>query len=110
MISIPICQDKGLLFGLIAVLALLTGCTSQPALESEAASAPPGTSVAPTPADPTEAIQLRREQAIAAYFDYLERYPSSPESLQIKRRLADLMLDSAAELAATAGLAIRVDA
>jgi len=89
------------LFVLIAVLALPAGCTSQPALESEAASERPGTSVAPTPADPTEAIQLRREQAIAAYLDYLERYPSSPESLQIQRRLADLMLDSAAELAAT---------
>ncbi|MGB5776097.1 MAG: tetratricopeptide repeat protein [Sedimenticolaceae bacterium] len=89
------------MFGLIAVLALLTGCASQPALEPEAASERPGTPIAPTPADPAETIQVRREQAIAAYLDYLERYPSSPESLQIRRRLADLMLDSAAELAAT---------
>jgi len=101
MTSTPICQDKGPLFGLIAVLTLLTGCTSQPALESEAASERPGRSVAPIPVDTTKSIQVRREQAIAAYLDYLERYPSSPERFQIERRLADLMLDSAAELAAT---------
>ncbi|MGD8955877.1 MAG: tetratricopeptide repeat protein [Chromatiaceae bacterium] len=52
------------------------------------------------PTNATETLQVRREQAIAAYLDYLERYPASPERPQIQRRLADLMLDSAAELAA----------
>jgi TolA-binding protein len=99
MTSTLICQDKGPLFGLIAILTLLTGCTSQPALESDAASERPGGPAAPTPVDATKSIQVRREQAIAAYLDYLERYPSSPERSQIERRLADLMLDSAAELA-----------
>ncbi len=113
MTSIPICHDKRLLFGLIAVLALLTGCTSQPALESEAASERPDTSVAPIPANATETIQVRREQAIAAYLDYLKRYPASPERPQIQRRLADLMLDGAAELGVTtetsAGSALQRD-
>ena len=86
----------------MAVLALLAGCTSQPALKSEAPSERPESSGAPTRAYATESIPVRREQAIAAYLDFLERYPSSPERLQIKRRLADLMLDSAAELAAKA--------
>jgi TolA-binding protein len=101
MTSTPICQDKGPLFGLITALTLLTGCTSQPALESEAAGERPGGPTAPVPVDASKSIQLRREQAIAAYLDYLERYPSSPERSQIERRLADLMLDSAAELAVT---------
>ena len=101
MTSIPIRQDKGLLFGLIAILGLLAGCTSQPTLESETASERPGTSATPMTASATETIQVRREQAIAGYLDYLERYPASPERPEIQRRLADLMLDSAAELAAT---------
>jgi tetratricopeptide (TPR) repeat protein len=98
------CQDKHSRKGPIAILLLLTGCASQPGLESTAPSPrldrPP---VAPVRVGPGESIQRRREQAIAAYLNYLERYPASPERPQIERRVADLMLDSAAELAGKGG-------
>ena len=43
-----------------------------------------------------------RERAIAAYRAYLAQYPDSPEYQAITRRLADLMVEQAADLQAVA--------
>jgi tetratricopeptide (TPR) repeat protein len=39
-----------------------------------------------------------REQAITSYRDYLAQYPDSPERDRVTRRLADLLLEQAADL------------
>ena len=41
-----------------------------------------------------------REKAVAAYRDYLGRYPDSPSHDKIARRLADLLIESAADMQA----------
>jgi tetratricopeptide (TPR) repeat protein len=53
---------------------------------------------------PTDAVAIRstasisREKAIASYRDYLRSYPNSPEYDNIARRLADLLVERAADL------------
>lgn len=91
-----------LLLALLTALALLAGCATQTAPESEPTDASADRSREPRPTDKQASRQPRREQAIAAYDDYLERYPAAPERLRIERRLADLLLDSANELAVAA--------
>jgi tetratricopeptide (TPR) repeat protein len=48
-------------------------------------------------ADP-EPASMSQEKAIAAYRDYLARYPDSPEYDSITRRLADLLVERAADI------------
>ncbi len=61
-------------------------------------------SVTPRPAAPQVAgtTDDEREQAIAAYRAYLAQYPDTPEYQTITRRLADLMVEQAADLQAAA--------
>ena len=71
---------------------------------------------APVPAytASTESTSLGRDNAIASYRDYLARYPHSAEYDSITRRLADLLLEQAADLqlaaATTPGEADRLEA
>jgi tetratricopeptide (TPR) repeat protein len=46
---------------------------------------------------PGPSTRMKREKAIDAYRDYLARYPDSPERDRIIRRLADLLLEQAAD-------------
>ena len=74
---------------------LMAACAAQYGLEK-----PGGQSVARMP-DHTAAAQsasMGREKAIAAYRDYLARYPDGPEHDRITRRLADLLVEQAADL------------
>ena len=41
---------------------------------------------------------MGREKAIVAYRDYLARYPDGPEHDSITRRLADLLVEQAADM------------
>ena len=74
---------------------LMAACAAQYGLEK-----PGGQSVARMP-DHTAAAQsasMGREKAIAAYRDYLARYPDGSEHDRITRRLADLLVEQAADL------------
>ena len=76
----------------------LTACASGPIDQAPGTSAPPYAAVAAGQDSRTE-----RTKAIAAYRDYLERYPDSEEYSEVSRRLADLLLEQGlnAELEAT---------
>jgi tetratricopeptide (TPR) repeat protein len=59
--------------------------------------------VTPGMTDPQTAMDdVNVEQAIAAYRAYLVRYPNTPEYRAITRRLADLMVEQAANMQAVA--------
>ena len=73
---------------------LAVGCSSAPDQgHSPPTQPPPAESVAVG-----EQALASRARAIAAYRDYLERYPQSAERDRISRRLADLLIEQAAEL------------
>ncbi|MEH6636210.1 MAG: tetratricopeptide repeat protein, partial [Halioglobus sp.] len=69
---------------------------------------------ASTSAVATASASRGREKAIASYRDYLARYPDSPEYDSVSRRLADLLLEQAADLqlaaATTPDDAVRLEA
>ena len=74
---------------------LLAACATQSKLN-----APDSTHVA-TPQDQAAAnlsARMGRDKAIASYRDYLARYPDGPEHDSITRRLADLLVEQAADL------------
>ncbi|MDJ0890209.1 MAG: tetratricopeptide repeat protein [Gammaproteobacteria bacterium] len=80
----------------------MTACTTEPKV---------GTLIEPTlgdlapisaPNGPPPLPQDTREKALDAYRDYLDRYPASPTRKEIMRRLADLLMASASDLAAVA--------
>jgi tetratricopeptide (TPR) repeat protein len=82
---------------------LLAACAARPGLN---APDPAQTATAPDEAAPGLAARVGREKAIASYRDYLARYPGGPEHNRITRRLADLLVEQAADLqlaAATSG-------
>jgi tetratricopeptide (TPR) repeat protein len=54
------------------------------------------TGSAPSPGA-SSTIPAAREKAIAAYRSYLQRYPAAPARREVMRRLADLLLERAAE-------------
>jgi TolA-binding protein len=88
-----------------ACLVLVVACSSRPAvdpatLEANSRATIADLSVAPGPAPSHAHAGDGREKAIAAYRDYLERYPDRPRHDTIARRLADLLVESAAELPA----------
>ena len=83
---------------------LLAACAAQPELNN-----PPDGTPAETLQDQGAAEQsarLDREKAITAYRDYLARYPDSPEFDRITRRLADLLVEQAADLQLEAATAL----
>lgn len=74
---------------------LLAACATQPELHA------PDSPVAVRAAEPAESTlpaRLVREKAIAAYRDYLVRYPDGAEHDRISRRIADLLVEHAADL------------
>ena len=88
-------------------LLLLAGCALAPTpVEAPRPVAAPATIAdlkAGTPASvPFAALSAGREKAITTYRRYLERYPASPERREVTRRLADLLLESAADRRAAA--------
>lgn len=74
---------------------LAVGCSNVPGPVDSPPAQPSAIAAVPAEAESLAA----RARAIAAYRDYLERYPDSPERDQISRRLADLLVEQAAELA-----------
>lgn len=87
---------------LAASCVLAAGCATPPEMTTGGG--------APA-ARPTDAVatsnteNINREKAIASYRDYLGSYPNSPEYDSVARRLADLLVEQAAEsqLATTTG-------
>ncbi|MGD8618406.1 MAG: tetratricopeptide repeat protein, partial [Gammaproteobacteria bacterium] len=53
---------------------------------------------APDQAEAALSARAGREKAIAAYRDYLARYPDGPEHDGVTRRLADLLVEDAADM------------
>ena len=86
--------------------ALVHACASTPGKQSGTTPRPQLTlgdlSDTPRPTDPQAAAMAdgNPEQAIAAYRAYLARYPHTPEYRAITRRLADLMVEQAANMQA----------
>jgi hypothetical protein len=73
----------------------MVACVTQHGLEK------PGSQPAARMLDHTAAARsaaMGREKAIMAYRDYLARYPDGPEHDRITRRLADLLVEQAADL------------
>ena len=100
-------------------LVLMVACSNRPALDSgtgEADSTPTIADIAPASAPGVSRVHEGegREKAIAGYRDYLERYPDSPRHGTIARRLADLLVESAADMQAdkalSRGLSTQLDA
>jgi len=74
---------------------LMVACAAQPTLNI-----PDSTQVAKIQDQATaaQAARVGREKAIVSYRDYLERYPDGPEHDRITRRLADLLIEQAADM------------
>jgi tetratricopeptide (TPR) repeat protein len=84
----------------------MMACSSQPAVgpattQATSVSTIADLSTAPGPAVTRVHAGDGREKAIAAYRDYLERYPDGSRHDTIARRLADLLVESAADMQAT---------
>jgi tetratricopeptide (TPR) repeat protein len=81
---------------------LMVACTAQPER-----TAPDISSVAATPDLVVSGLSasMGREKAIAAYRDYLAHYPDGPEHDRINRRLADLLVEQAADMQLTMAMA-----
>ena len=74
---------------------LMAACAAQPERQA------PDPVPAATPLDQAataRSARLGRDKAIASYRDYLARYPDGPEHDSITRRLADLLVEQAADL------------
>ena len=87
----------------VAVICLLlAACAAQPGLNT-----PDGTPVATTQDQAAAELSARmgREKAITAYRDYLVHYPQGPEHDSITRRLADLLVEQAADMQLAAATA-----
>ena len=81
---------------------LLAACAARPGLNGT-----DSPSALATPDHPTDARSARisREKAIVAYGDYLANYPNGSERDSITRRLADLLVEQAADLQLAAATA-----
>lgn len=98
MIWLLASKEQWPLGSLTVCLALVAACTTEPKVgpvteptisDISADSVPAGSPLWPGDA---------REKAIEAYRKYLDSYPASPTRKEIKRRLADLLMASAADL------------
>jgi len=87
---------------ILVVCLLLAACATAPELP-----APDNLPVATVPGEEASSLSAsrRREQAIAAYRDYLVHYPQGPEHDSITRRLADLLVEQAADMQLAAATA-----
>ncbi len=74
---------------------LIAACATQPGLETSG-SLP--VVAAPDHAEAVKSAREGREKAITAYRDYLARYPDGPEHDRVTRRLADLLVEDAADM------------
>ena len=81
---------------------LLAACAAQP--ERQVADPAPAATTAEQAASDRSA-RLGRDKAIASYRDYLARYPDGSEHDGIARRLADLLVEQAADLQLAAATA-----
>jgi len=80
---------------------LMASCATRPGFNVPKAGQPKDSQQSPT----AEAAAISREKAIVSYRDYLVRYPDGAEHDRIVRRLADLLVEQAADrqLAAATG-------
>ena len=90
-------------------LALVMACSSRHAVDPATGGADSKATIADLTAAPAPALNRPsagddREKAIAGYRAYLERYPDSPRHDIIARRLADLLVESAADMQAEEAL------
>jgi tetratricopeptide (TPR) repeat protein len=84
---------------MLGLCLLLTSCGGGPVRKP----VPPPTLSDLSPRPGGEEAQLTgstRDKAIAAYLDYLQRYPASGERNRVMRRVADLLLERAADTGA----------
>jgi tetratricopeptide (TPR) repeat protein len=79
-------------------VVLMVACSNRHAVDPAPTIA--DLSAAPGPASIHAAAADGREKAIAGYRGYLERYPDTPRHDTIARRLADLLVESAADMQA----------
>jgi tetratricopeptide (TPR) repeat protein len=84
---------RGLALSLTCVLVVACATSSGVSTPDSASAIP-----APEHFAATESASASQEKAITAYRDFLARYPDSPEHDSITRRLADLLLEQAADL------------
>ena len=88
-VTVNVCQRL-----LVPVVCLfMAACATRPGLDTPDAAQPEGLQRSPT----AEAAAINREKAIVSYRDYLARYPDGSEHDDIVRRLADLLVEQAAE-------------
>jgi tetratricopeptide (TPR) repeat protein len=73
----------------------MAACTAQPERNTAESKHVPAAQVQEVS---TLSASMGREKAIDSYRDYLARYPDSPEHDRITRRLADLLVEQAADL------------
>ncbi|MDH3979271.1 MAG: tetratricopeptide repeat protein [Gammaproteobacteria bacterium] len=85
--------SRGLALPVSCLLAV--ACAVQPGLDTPE-SVPAAT--APDPVTSALSVKMGRKKAITAYYDYLVRYPDGPEHDRITRRLADLLVEQAADM------------
>ncbi len=88
------------LAGMTVYLMLAISCTSEPVREPEGAQTIADLSAVQDTATGMEYTGDEREKAIMAYRTFLQRYPDSPSHGKVTRRLADLLVESAADLQA----------
>ncbi len=84
-------------------LVLMVACSSQPAVDPATTQAASVSTIADLSTAPGLAAARvhtgdGREKAIAAYRNYLEQYPDGSRHDTIERRLADLLVESAADI------------
>ena len=89
-VTVKLCQR--LLLPLACLL--MVACATRPGMDTPTAASPETSQRSPTAA----AAAINREKAIVSYRDYLARYPDGSEHDDIVRRLADLLVEQAAEL------------
>ena len=91
----------------VTCLLLVVACSGRHAVdpgESGGTATIADLSALPNPTLDRAAAGDDREKAIAGYRSYLERYPDTPRYDTIARRLADLLLESAADMQAEQAL------
>jgi tetratricopeptide (TPR) repeat protein len=89
----------------VCLSLLVVACSSQPTLDRAATQSSGESTIADLSGSLNQATKQAqegggREKAIAAYRRFLEQYPQSPRRDVIARRLADLLVESAADLQA----------
>ncbi|MCK5383012.1 MAG: tetratricopeptide repeat protein, partial [Gammaproteobacteria bacterium] len=79
---------------------LMVACAARPGLIVPDSVQAEGAQRSPS----AETAAINREKAIVSYRDYLARYPNGPEHDSIVRRLADLLVEQAADLQVAAAM------